>query len=95
MIYLQISDMIQKEKGKENDPINNFQLKFSFTNRGNQIGNTQNHGFGECKTWRAFENIGHPKLSWSIWINNGEMEEDIHSSDGYYMYPSLQRQSCF
>jgi len=50
MIYLQISDMIQKEKGKENDPINNFQLKFSFTNRGNQIGNTQNHGFGECKT---------------------------------------------
>ncbi len=92
MIHLQISNMIQK--GKENDHINNSQLKFAFTNWGNQIGNTQNNGFGECKTWRAFENIGHCKLSWSIWINNGEMEEDIHNNDGYYIFPSLQRQSC-
>lgn len=42
--------MIQKEKRKENDHINNLQLKFAFINQGNPIGNTQNHGFGECKT---------------------------------------------
>ncbi len=50
MIHLQISHMIQKVKGKENDHINNLQLKFTFVNQGNPIGNTQNHGFGEWKT---------------------------------------------